>query len=94
VIKRLSIILPLLFALLSFKVNASILVFTGGVVSTEAQITQKKENAIHHWVDNEEQSNFNEFIEEEEEQESAISLHFSFNFSFADLTTSKKNWVF
>lgn len=82
-LKRLSIILPLLFALLSFKVSASVLVLTGGLISTQSSAAESKENAIHHWVDSEESKVFEEFIEEEEEEEdseSSESLHFSYLF--------------
>jgi hypothetical protein len=81
VIKRLTIILPLLLALLSFKVSASVLVLTGGYVSAETNLSEEKENAIHHWSDNEKKSAFEEFIEEQEEEEDSefsIGIQFSF----------------
>jgi hypothetical protein len=81
VLKRLAIILPLLFALLSFKVSASVLVLTGGLISTESAIAEVKENSIHHWVDSEESNSFEEFIEEQEEEEESESFnHVEFNF--------------
>lgn len=68
-LKRLSIILPLLIALLSFKVSASILVLTGGLLNTEAAATEAKENSIHHYSESGAKTSFEEFIEEEEEEE-------------------------
>jgi len=69
VLKRLFIILPLLFALLSFKVSASILVLTGGLFNTEAATTEAKANSIHHYSESGAKTSFEEFIEEEEEEE-------------------------
>jgi len=80
VIKRLAIILPLLLALLSFKVSASVLVLTGGNVSAETNLSEEKENAIHHWSDSEKQSAFEEFIEEQEEEDSEFSVSIQFSF--------------
>jgi hypothetical protein len=81
VLKRLSIILPLLFALLSFKVSASILVLTGGLINTETSATEAKENSIHHYSENGAKTSFEEFIEEQEEEEdseSSLSVYFTF----------------
>ena len=72
-LKRLSIILPLLIALLSFKVSASILVLTGGLLNTEAAATEAKENSIHHYSESGAKTSFEEFIEEEEEEEDSES---------------------
>jgi hypothetical protein len=81
VLKRLSIILPLLFALLSFKVSATVLVLSGGLLNTESAEAEAKENSIHHYVDSEHSTSLEEFIEEQEEEEdseSSLSFHFSF----------------
>jgi ABC-type glycerol-3-phosphate transport system substrate-binding protein len=93
VLKRLSIILPLLFALLSFKVSASVLVLTGGLISTESAAAETKENSIHHWVDSEESNSFEEFIEEQEEEDSETSFTLDFNFYSLDhqtITTTRQ----
>ena len=82
-LKRLSIILPLLFALLSFKVSATVLVLSGGLLNTESAEAEAKENSIHHYVDSEHSNSFEEFIEEQEEEEdsdSSLSFHFSFSY--------------
>ncbi|MFA9220579.1 MAG: hypothetical protein ACEQSL_05280 [Sediminibacterium sp.] len=80
-LKRLSIILPLLFALLSFKVSATVLVLTGGLLNTESAEAESKENSIHHYIDSEHSNSFEEFIEEQEEEEdseSSLNFHLSF----------------
>ena len=80
-IKRLTIILPLLFALLSFKVSATVLVLSGGLLNTESAEAEAKENSIHHYADSEHSKSFEEFIEEQEEEEdseSSLSFYFSF----------------
>ncbi len=57
------------------------LVLTGGFVSVETNLTEEKENAIHHWSDSEKHSAFEEFIEEqEEEEESDFSMGLQFSF--------------
>lgn len=80
--KRLAIILPLVFALLSFKVSASVLVFTGSLLGTEASVNQTKENSIHHYSESGTKTSFEEFIEEQEEEEedseSSPSIQVSF----------------
>ena len=80
-LKRLTVILPLLIALLSFKVSASILVLTGGPLNTETSATGAKENSIHHYSESGAKTSFEEFIEEQEEEEdseSSLSVHFTF----------------
>lgn len=79
VLKRLFVILPIVFALLSFKVSASVLVLTGGLVSTEVSSLPLKEKSIHQWVDSNTNGAFEEFVEEQEEEEdSESSLCFQF----------------
>ena len=92
-LKRLFIILPLLFALLSFKVSASILVLTGGLLNTEAATTEAKANSIHHYSESGAKTSFEEFIEEEEEEEedSESSNEFLFDFYFASQDVFNKS---
>ena len=93
-LKRLSIILPLLFALLSFKVNATILVLSGGLLNTESAEAESKENSIHHHGDSQCGNSFEEFIEEEEEEEeedSESSNEFLFDFYFASQDVFNKS---
>jgi hypothetical protein len=56
-----------LFALLSFKVSASILVLTGGYIQTES--TEDVGKSIRHFTDCEQANIFEEYIEEGEEED-------------------------
>ena len=95
-LKRLAVILPLLFALLSFKVSASILVLTGGYIQTES--TEDVGKSIRHFTDCEQANIFEEYIEEgeeeEEEDDSEISAGFHFNFYSTECSASNSSHGF
>ena len=91
VLKRLSIILPLLFALLSFKVSASILVLTGGLINTETSATEAKENSIHHYSESGAKTSFEEFNEEQEEEEEDSESPEQFHLRFHKSILSNEN---
>ena len=82
-LKRLTVILPLLLALLSFKVSATVLVLSGGLLNTESAEAEAKENTIHHYSESEAKNSFEEFIEdedqEEEDSESSEQFHLGFH---------------
>ena len=91
-LKRLSVILPLLFALLSFKVSASILVLTGGYVLTES--TEDVGKSIRHFTDSEQANVFEEYIEEgEEEQEDDSETSAGFHFNLYSTECSSANSI-
>ena len=90
-LKRLSIILPLLFALLSFKVSASILVLTGGFIQTESNTTDEPGKTIRHFTDFEQANIFEEYIEEGEEEEEDSDASSSVYFSFYQTNRSASN---
>ena len=91
-LKRLTVILPLLFALLSFKVSASILVLTGGFIQTESNTTDEPGKTIRHFTDFEQANIFEEYIEEgEEEEEEDSDTSSSVYFSFYQTNRSASN---
>ncbi|MFM1770958.1 MAG: hypothetical protein RLZZ71_100 [Bacteroidota bacterium] len=97
-LKRLSIILPLLFALLSFKVSASILVLTGGVIQTAYTATDDKGKTVRHFTDFEQANIFEEYIEEGEEEEdedseTSSSLYFGFYQTNRSESNSSQDFV-
>jgi hypothetical protein len=92
VLKRLAVILPLLFALLSFKVSASILVLTGGFIQTESITTDEQGKTVRHFTDFEQANIFEEYIEEgEEEEEEDSDTSSSVYFSFYQTNRSASN---
>jgi hypothetical protein len=91
VLKRLTVILPLLFALLSFKVSASILVLTGGFIQTESNTTDEPGKTIRHFTDFEQANIFEEYIEEGEEEEEDSDASSSVYFSFYQTNRSASN---
>jgi len=99
VLKRLSIILPLLFALLSFKVSASILVITGGFIQTESLTTDEQGKTVRHFTDFEQANIFEEYIEEgeeeeeEEDSETSSSVYFSFYQTDRSASDSSQGFV-
>lgn len=98
-LKRLTVILPLLFALLSFKVSASILVLTGGFIQTESNTTDEPGKTIRHFTDFEQANIFEEYIEEGEEEEeeedsdTSSSVYFSFNQTTRSASNSSHGFV-
>ena len=90
-LKRLTVILPLLFALLSFKVSASILVLTGGFIQTESNTTDEPGKTIRHFTDFEQANIFEEYIEEGEEEEEDSDASSSVYFSFYQTNRSASN---
>lgn len=87
-LKRLTIILPLLLALLSFKVSASVLVLTGNFSSPEFHQNESKGQHFQMWVESDSSDSFEEFIEEEEEPESeSVSNIYFLLFSESKLAT-------
>jgi hypothetical protein len=92
VLKRLAVILPLLFALLSFKVSASILVLTGGYIQTES--TEDVGKSIRHFTDCEQANIFEEYIEEGEEEDSETSSSVYFSFYQTDRSASNSSQGF
>jgi len=91
VFKRLLVILPILFALLSFKVSASILVLTGGLIQSEAASSIAKENSIHHYSESGAKTSFEEFIEQEEEEEEDSESSEQFHLRFHSSILSNEN---
>ena len=96
-LKRLTVILPLLIALLSFKVSASILVLTGGYIQTES--TENVGKSIRHFTDCEQANIFEEYIEEgeeeeeEEDSETSSSVYFSFYQTDRSASNSSQGFV-
>ena len=98
-LKRLAVILPLLFALLSFKVSASILVLTGGFIQTESITTDEQGKTVRHFTDFEQANIFEEYIEEgeeeeeEEDSETSSSVYFSFYQTDRSASNSSQGFV-
>jgi len=87
-----------LFALLSFKVSASILVLTGGFVQTESITTDEQGKTVRHFTDFEQANIFEEYIEEgeeeeEEDSETSSSVYFSFFQTDRSASNSSKGFV-
>ena len=55
---------------------------TGGLINTEAEATEAKENSIHHYSESGAKTTFEEFIEEEEEEEEDSESSEQFHLGF------------
>lgn len=87
--KRLIVILPLMFALLSFKVSASVLVLTGNFSAPVIHQAETKGHQFQIWIESEASDTFEEFIEEEDETESdTLNNFYFFLFSESSLSSS------